>query len=270
MAFCKLWTQLGRLSFVHHHIRVGCFRGVIKPVAIKWLIVWTIKNSFLMNNILWKAILSTEISESILFVVSICVWCLLFLVVFCLGYLKYLPVAVWSVLYIIKGLLEANLHYYEIVNIVLKISLKNNNVIVYISGTKYGPAKCVIMALGDLQPLNPAWNFTKNRHTHFQKANNVNPQQHTLQSEVLETHLRRSRCIQDQIRQISEQLVERGLHVAVGENASAQVHQQPGGELPLAGLGLQGQRHGERRDLAPHGAQVQVRKQLLTKMGKEI
>ena len=76
-------------------------------------------------------------------------------------------------------------------------------------------------------------------------------------------HLWCSGCVQHQIRQLLEQFVEGVLHVAVGQHRPTQVGQQRGGELPLAGLGLQGQRHGQRRNLAPHGTQVQSGKQLL-------
>ncbi len=77
------------------------------------------------------------------------------------------------------------------------------------------------------------------------------------------THLWGSGCIKDQIRQLPEQFVKRAFHVAAGQNGPTQVSQQPGGELPLAGFGLQGQRHSQRRHLAPQGPQVQFCKQLL-------
>lgn len=93
-------------------------------------------------------------------------------------------------------------------------------------------------------------------------ANESQLQVYTHQ-QTQETHLWGPGCIQDQIGQLSEQFVKGVFHVAAGQNGPAQVSQQPGGELPLAGFGFQRQRYSQRGHLAPHGPQVQFCKQLL-------
>lgn len=87
------------------------------------------------------------------------------------------------------------------------------------------------------------------------KCENLNyPETWIRKKKRLETHLWGSRCIQDELRQLPKQFVEGVLHVAAGQNWPAQVSQEPGRELPLAGFSLQGQRHSQRRHLAPQGA----------------
>lgn len=74
---------------------------------------------------------------------------------------------------------------------------------------------------------------------------------------VRRTHLRGSRCIQDQIRQLPEQFVKGALQVSAGQHRPTQVCQQPGGQLPLAGFGLQRQGHRQQGHLAAGGPQVE-------------
>lgn len=94
----------------------------------------------------------------------------------------------------------------------------------------------------------------------------LNLQLHKLLTEApgsVSTHLWGSRRVQDQVGQLSEQFVKGVFHVVAGQNRPTQVSQQPGRELPVAGFGLQGQRHSQRGYLTPHGPQVQLRKHLL-------
>lgn len=80
----------------------------------------------------------------------------------------------------------------------------------------------------------------------------------------LRLYLRGIWCVQDEVRQLFEHLIEGVGHVPLCQHLARQVGQQAGGQLSVAGFAFEGQGHSQRGDLVLVLAQVQLLQQHLT------
>lgn len=77
-----------------------------------------------------------------------------------------------------------------------------------------------------------------------------------LSPSSLQFYLWSLRCVQYEVRQLLEHLVEGAGHVTLGQQLSRQVRQQTGGQLSVAGLAFQGQGHSQGGELILMWAKV--------------
>lgn len=72
------------------------------------------------------------------------------------------------------------------------------------------------------------------------------------------------RCVQYEVWQLFEHLVEGAGHVILCQQLNRQIRQQAGGQLSVAGLAFEGQGHSHGGELVLMGAQVELLQQHLT------